>query len=238
MRVRRRSGGRTDPGMAARVSTSDERPENEQTAPGSPHHRGRSLSPSHSPVPRRRALHHCQALLGLGDRAQSNQRPDSQTGGPEASRLTLDPRCAYARARPPGGMRLPGHARGRLQTRAGGSRRGAERDTARTVGPVTRQNACANPAVTSARSAARAWRGALRPPAADAPPAACAAARRGLTGGLPVRITDLLDQQRMRPALLPGVLRLGGLLVVPSACPSRRIPAVTNGQLRLVEDPP
>jgi hypothetical protein len=122
MRVRRRSGGRTDPGMAARVSTSDERPENEQTAPGSPHHRGRSLSPSHSPVPRRRALHHPEALLGLGDRAQSNQRPDSQTGGPEASRLTLDPplclrtctatwwhALARSRARPPANKsgRLP-----------------------------------------------------------------------------------------------------------------------------------
>jgi hypothetical protein len=61
----------------------------------------------------------------------------------------------------------------------------------------------------------------------------------GVGHGVPVRITDRLDQQCMRLAPLPrGSPRLGGLLVMPSACPSRRIPAVTKGQLRLVEDPP
>jgi hypothetical protein len=48
--------------------------------------------------------------------------------------------------------RLPrrrGLARGRRQAGAGGSRRGAKRETARTRGPVTRRSACRAEAVTS-----------------------------------------------------------------------------------------
>jgi hypothetical protein len=47
------------------------------------------------------------------------------------------------------------------------------------VGPVTESTACAPAAVTPGRLAARAWLGAPQPPAAGAPPAACASAHPG-----------------------------------------------------------
>jgi len=51
--------------------------------------------------------------------------------------------------------------------------------------------------VVSRYAAADAWRGVPRPPAADAPPAACAPGRRGLAGGSPVRIADRPGKERV-----------------------------------------
>jgi hypothetical protein len=116
------------------ASTSDELTKNEQTAPGSPHHRGRSLGSS---FPSIRALHHSEALHGLGGRTGSTNARIARRGGLEAPRLTLDPPPYPRTCTAPW---LHAHARSRTRPPANKSGRlppGAKRDTARTPGPAT-----------------------------------------------------------------------------------------------------
>ena len=128
--------------------------------------------------------------------------PLCQAGADRRPRLTLGPppwlRGSTATWLP----RPPGLARGRLQTRAGGSAGGAKRRPPALVNRLLESSAEADVTVASNRLAARAWAGAPRPPTADESPAACHQVIEGLAGDLPVWIGDRPDQERVGLAVL------------------------------------
>jgi hypothetical protein len=127
-------GGRTDAAAAGPASMTDELPEKEQTAPGAPHSTEAVRQPF--PISEHKSAAARRDVTRVGDRTRFHRRPDARRGAQRPPRLTLDPPLSLRVRMATWLHPLPGHARGCLQAIAGGSHRGAERDTART-GPVT-----------------------------------------------------------------------------------------------------